>query len=113
LVGGGGFQGVRDGKPVPIKNGTTYLADVKHVEDIVVTGIGTGYSRTIQFGNTIGTSPFTGSGVITITTDKNYGTGAAAAPVSGQLFVNGQALTATQMVYATGALAADTLTGGL
>ncbi|MCV9965489.1 hypothetical protein OIU34_26785 [Pararhizobium sp. BT-229] len=112
LAGAGETIKVRDGVTRELPDGHTYLADVRNIDKIVVTDLDAGQSRSIGFGNLVGTARYMGTGVVEITTDKNYGTSKAAAPISGKLIVDGERLTSTQSLNVTGGNAADRIEAG-
>ena len=114
LVGAGQTHGTK-GKAAasgfidPI--GTTTLADVKNIDAVVVTELAKGQTRHLEFGNLAGTDRYLGSGVIAVSTDKDFDKGKVN-PIDGTLVVDGSRLTGKQVLHATGGNAADTLTGG-
>lgn len=110
LAGAGATTRVKDGGTYTNPNGLTALANVKNVENIVVTGLAKGQSRTIDFGNVAGTAKYEG-GSISISTNKTYG-GTKTAAIDGTLIVDGSRLKSTQALTVTGGNAGDVLTGG-
>ena len=77
-----------------------------------MTDLDAGQSRSIGFGNLVGTARYMGTGVVAITTDKNYGTSKTAAPISGKLIIDGERLTSKQSLNVTGGNAADLIEAG-
>ncbi len=112
LAGAGETIRIKDGGTRELPDGHTYLADVRNIDKIVVTDLDAGQSRSIGFGNLVGTARYMGTGVVAITTDKNYGTSNAAAPISGKLIIDGERLTSTQSLTVTGGNAGDLIKAG-
>jgi Ca2+-binding RTX toxin-like protein len=112
LAGAGGTIKLRDGSTRKMPDGHTHLADVRNIDKIVVTDLDAGQSRSISFGNLVGTARYMGTGVVAITTDKNYGTSKTAAPISGKLIIDGERLTSKQSLNVTGGNAADLIEAG-
>lgn len=109
LVGAGNIT-TENGKTRIDPNGFTTLLNVKNVENIVITGLAAGQSRTIDF---YYSSYYVGRNAINITTDRNYGTEKAATAVDGKLIVDGTELDSkSSSLTVTGGTAGDELTGG-
>lgn len=106
---GAGRTTTKNGRDKTDPNGFTTLTNVKNVENIVITDLLTGQSRTIDFGY----SGYKGRNAIKITTDSNYGLENAATPINGKLIVDGSSLKSQDSILnVTGGNAGDILIGG-
>jgi Ca2+-binding RTX toxin-like protein len=112
LVGAGKVTHIKDGGTFTDPHGHSFLADIKGIDRIVVTDLKPSQSRQIEFGNLVNTAHYTGSGVVTITTDQNYATHKKAAPIAGELIVQGENLKAKQILHVTGGDNGDQIGGG-
>lgn len=110
---GAGLVTTKNGKEKVDPNGITDLTYVKNVENIVVTDLSAGQSRTIRFAADHLIQDYKGRNPIKITTDRNYGTSKTEAVVNGKLIVDGSVLTSKKSVLdVKGGNAGDLLIGG-
>ncbi|WP_075290032.1 calcium-binding protein [Pararhizobium arenae] len=92
-------------------NGISNIQNTKNIENIVVTNLAAGQSRVVDFGVP---ENYKGTNAITITTDRNYGTGKAATAIDGTLIVDGGAVSSKySKLTVNGGNANDLLIGGL
>jgi Ca2+-binding RTX toxin-like protein len=111
FAGAGKVEHVRDGPDIVSPNGHSYLAHVEDIDRIVVTNLKATQSRDIEFG-TVASAQYTGSGIISISTNANFGEHKAAAEIAGTLIINGARLKAGQVLHVLGGDNDDQLTGG-
>ncbi|KQS96274.1 calcium-binding protein [Rhizobium sp. Leaf386] len=110
VLSGAGLKTTTNGREKTDPNGFTTLVSVKNVENIVVTDLVAGQSRTIDFGYH---AYYLGRNTINITTDRNYGTGDAPAAITGKLIVDGSELLQRHgSLKVTGGNGGDELRGG-
>ncbi len=91
-------------------NGTSNLTHIKNIEDVVVTDLSAGQTRTIFFGYFGASQSRT---EINITTNRNYGSTKAASAIDGRLVVDGSGIESkTSALTITSGNAGDLLAGG-
>ncbi len=110
VLSGAGDKITKNGKSTTEASGLTNLTKIKNIENVVVTDLSAGQTRTIYFGYDSTSQIKT---AMSIATDRNYDTNKAASAGDGSLIVDGSGLVSkTAGLTITGGNAGDLLASG-